>query len=291
MSSRPDIADLGLSMGKKGRLRRILHQSGLRNGTALLLPYGVDHSRAPERSATGQAGDPTDAIRLAFEGDFNGIVLPVELAEKFYGDYAGELPLIVMLNGYSDGPGSAAAVGTVADAVRLGADAVGYLLYADGPARDTGFPQYQRVQEDAEHYGMPLFVWVYPRGTAGEAMGGSASPHDIADAASTARTLGADVAVVTFPHPERPPSAPHDEYAGISAADAIDTVVRSAGRTLLLVSSGAGGSDEAMLEEARQAMAAGAAGLIFDRDITQRGQSELLPLITQLKHILAAYCN
>lgn len=36
--TRPDITDLGLSMGKKGRLRRILHQSGLRNGTALLLP-------------------------------------------------------------------------------------------------------------------------------------------------------------------------------------------------------------------------------------------------------------
>lgn len=48
---RPDITDLGLSMGKMGRLRRILHQSGLRNGTALLLPYGVDLSRAPQRSA------------------------------------------------------------------------------------------------------------------------------------------------------------------------------------------------------------------------------------------------
>jgi class I fructose-bisphosphate aldolase len=122
-------------------------------------------------------------------------------------------------------------------------------------------------------------------------MGGSASPHDIADAASTARTLGADVAVVSFPHPERRPGAPHDEFAGISAADAIDTVVRSAGRTLLLVSSGAGGSDEAMLQEARQSMAAGATGLIFDRDITQRGHSELLPLITQLKHVLATHCN
>ena len=138
---------------------------------------------------------------------------------------------------------------------------------------------------------MPLFVWVYPRGTAGEAMDGSASPHDIADAASTARTLGADVAVVSFPHPERSPGAPHDEYAAISPEHAIDTVVRSAGRTLVLVSSDAGGSDEAMLEEARQAMAAGATGLIFDRDITQRGHSELLPLITQLKHILATYCN
>ena len=119
------------------------------------------------------------------------------------------------------------------------------------------------------------------------------SRPDITDlgAASTARTLGADVTVVSFPHPERPPGALHGEYAGFSAEDAIDTVVRSAGRTLLLISTGAGGSDEAMLEEARQSMAAGATGLIFDRDITQRGHSELLPLITQLKHILATYCN
>lgn len=98
----PDITDLGLSMGKKARLRRILHQSGLRNGTALLLPYGVDLSRAPQRSAAGQAGDPTDAIRLAFEGDFNGIVLPVELAEKFDRDitqrgHSELLPLITQL--------------------------------------------------------------------------------------------------------------------------------------------------------------------------------------------------
>ncbi len=78
---------------------------------------------------------------------------------------------------------------------------------------------------------------------------------------------------------------------GISAEHAIDTVARSAGRTLVLVSSGAGGSDEAMLDEARQVMAAAATGLIFDQDITQRGHSELPPLITQLKHILATYCN
>lgn len=275
MSCRPAITELGLSAGKKGRLHRILHQSGLRNGTALLLSYGLGLDREPQ-----VAGDPTEVIRLAFEGDFNGIVLPIELAEKFYGDYAGELPLIPMLNGHPGAPGYPALNGTVADAVRLGADAVGYTLHVDSPARDAGFRQCREVQEDAERYGMPLFVWAYPRGTA--AIGGGDSPRAIDEVASTARALGADVAVVNFPRAQE---------AAISSPDTIGAVVGSAGRALLLVSSGAGVSDEVMLEEARLSMAAGVTGLVVGLDVAQRDRSEWLPLITQLKRILGTYCD
>jgi len=35
MNPRPDLGQLGLSTGKKARLRRILYEHGLRNGTAL----------------------------------------------------------------------------------------------------------------------------------------------------------------------------------------------------------------------------------------------------------------
>ena len=35
MNARPDLGQLGLSTGKKARLRRILYEHGLRNGTAL----------------------------------------------------------------------------------------------------------------------------------------------------------------------------------------------------------------------------------------------------------------
>ena len=45
MTTRPRLDQLGLSAGKKARLHRILFQHGLRNGTALFLPYdqGLEH--------------------------------------------------------------------------------------------------------------------------------------------------------------------------------------------------------------------------------------------------------
>ena len=47
-------------------------------------------------------------------------------------------------------------------------------------------------------------------------------------------------------------------------------MVRSANRTLVLVSGGSKAGDEAMLEKARQSMEAGATGLIFGRNVWQR---------------------
>jgi DhnA family fructose-bisphosphate aldolase class Ia len=41
----PALAELGLGTGKKARLHRILYQHGLRNGSAMFLPYdqGLEH--------------------------------------------------------------------------------------------------------------------------------------------------------------------------------------------------------------------------------------------------------
>jgi hypothetical protein len=45
MNTRPSTYQLGLSTGKKARLHRILHEHGVRNGTAIFLPYdhGLEH--------------------------------------------------------------------------------------------------------------------------------------------------------------------------------------------------------------------------------------------------------
>jgi len=44
-----------------------------------------------------------------------------------------------------------------------------------------------------------------------------------------------------------------------------------------------------MLEKARQSMEAGATGLIFGRNVFQRGHDDSLRLIAQLREILAKY--
>lgn len=294
VSMRPALTQLGLSTGKKARLHRILYQHGLGNGTALFLPYdqGLEHGPR-DFFANSAAGDPGYIAKLAVEGGFNGIAVQIGLAEKFYWDYAGEVPLILKLNGKTDIPSDAEALSPlhadVADAVRLGADAVGYTLYVGTPAQERDFSQLQAVRRDAERFGMPLVVWAYPRGAAVEAKGGKDSFYAVDYAARTASELGADVVKVNFPHPDKRTGvkAPYD--GEFSSQQAIDAVVRSANRTLVLVSGGAKAGDEAMLEKARQSMEAGATGLIFGRNVWQRPHDESLRFIARLREILAKY--
>jgi len=293
MTSRPALAELGLSTGKKARLHRILFEHGLGNGTAIFLPYdqGLEHGPR-DFFANPAASDPKYVISLALEGGFNGIAIQIGLAEKFYWDYAGEIPLVLKLNGKTDIPAIdplSPVNATVEDAVRLGADAVGYTLYVGSPAQEHDFSQYLRVRDDARRLGMPLIVWSYPRGSAIDVKGGKDSFYAVDYAARTASELGADVVKVNFPHPEKEGGTPADYQAEFSPQQAIDAVVRSANRTLLLVSGGERAGDAAMLEKARQSMEAGATGLIFGRNVWQREHIESLRFAAQLKEILAKY--
>jgi fructose-bisphosphate aldolase, class I len=294
MSIRPSLDQIGVSAGKKARLYRILHQHGLRNGAAIFLPYDHGLEHGPRDFVDNpEASDPRHIIRLALEGGFNGIALQIGLAKKFYWDYAGEVPLVLKLNGKTDIPSSLDPLSpvnaTVEDAVRLGADAVGYTLYVGSPAQERDFAQYLRVREDAERFGMPLIVWSYPRGSAIDAKGGRDSFYAVDYAARTASELGADLVKVNFPQPDKQSGVPEAYRGEFSSQEAIDRVVRSANRALLLVSGGEHAGDEAMLDKARQSMEAGATGLIFGRNIFQRGHDEALRLVSQLKEILAKY--
>jgi class I fructose-bisphosphate aldolase len=294
MTTRPGLAELGLNTGKKARLHRILHQHGLGNGTAIFLPYdqGLEHGPR-DFFANPAAGDPRYIVKLAVEGGFNGIAVQIGLAEKFSWDYAGEVPLILKLNGKTEIPSDAQALSpvhaTVADAVRLGADAVGYTLYVGTPVQEQDFAQFRVVREDARRLGMPLIVWAYPRGSAIDAKGGKDSFYAVDYAARTASELGADVVKVNFPHPEKRTGVPAAYDAEFSPQQAVDAVVRSANRTLVLISGGSKAGDEAMLDKARQSMEAGATGLIFGRNVWQRDHDASLRFVAQLKDILAKY--
>jgi class I fructose-bisphosphate aldolase len=291
---RPILSDLGLSTGKKARLHRILNQNGLRNGTAMFLPYdqGLEHGPR-DFFANPNASDPRYIIELAIEGGFNGIAIQIGLAEKFYWEYAGEIPLILKLNGKTDFPSDAEALSplhaSVEDALRLGADAVGYTLYVGTPAQDIDFAQFRQVREDAHRFGMPLIVWSYPRGAAVDAKGGTDSFYAVDYAARVASELGADIVKVNFPHPEKRTNVQTEYAKEFSTQDAIDHVVHSANKTLVLISGGSKSSDDVMLGRAREAMEAGATGLIFGRNVWQREHDESLRFASRLHEILASY--
>lgn len=291
MTTRPQLGRLGLGAGKKARLHRILFQHGLRNGTALFLPYdqGLEHGPR-DFFANPASSDPRYILRLAMEGGFNGIALQIGLAEKFYWEFAGELPLILKLNGKTDLPPADQALSpvnaTVDDAVRLGADAVGYTLYVGTPVQERDLAQYRQVRADAQRLGMPLIVWSYPRGSAVEAKGGPTSLYAVDYAARVASELGADVVKVNFPDPQKRTGVKPPYEGEFSSQQAIDAVVRSANSTLVLISGGEKAGDEAMFEKARESMEAGATGLIFGRNVWQRSHTESLRFVSALREIL-----
>ena len=294
MVGRLPLSARGLGTGKKARLHRILHQFGLKNGTALFLPYdqGLEHGPR-DFFANPNSGDPKYIIRLALEGGFNGIAIQIGFAEKFFWDFAGELPLILKLNGKTDIPSDAHALSpvhaSVKEAVQLGADAVGYTLYVGTPAQREDFDQLHKIRTEAREYGMPLIVWAYPRGEAIEAKGGNNSLYAVDYAARLASELGADVVKVNFPHPDSRANVKKEYDRDFTSQEAINAVVQSANRTLVLVSGGEKAEDEVMLRKARESMEAGATGLIFGRNIWQRKHEESLKLVTSLREILEKY--
>src|SRR5437588_218239 len=81
----------------------------------------------------------------------------------------------------------------VEDAVRLGADAVGYTLYVGSPRQDEDLHQLKGVREECDRFGMPLVIWAYPRGRYIEEKGGQNSFYAIDYAARLAMEMGADI--------------------------------------------------------------------------------------------------
>jgi len=294
--SRATFEELNLSRGKRVRLRRILYEHGLGNGTLLALPVdqGLEHGPI-DFLPNPPSANPEFQWRLAVEGGYNAIACHYGLARKYIGEFGGRVPLILKLNGKTNVPSDAEALSTLAssveDAVALGADAVGYTLYVGSPRQDEDFLQFQRVREAAERFGMPVVMWAYPRGRAIEEKGGRNSLYAVDYAARVALELGADVVKLNIPtHSEKDRDQP-EAYREIDFdyGEGARRVVASAGRCLVLFSGGSKISDADLLEKARTAMEAGATGLIFGRNMWQRPYDEALEMTERVREILGGF--
>jgi class I fructose-bisphosphate aldolase len=283
-----------LSPGKRTRLRRLLFEFGPGHGTLLFLPIdqGIEHG--PRDFFPNPASkDPEYQFRLAAEAGYSAIACQIGLATKYYPDYAGQVPLILKVNGKTDVPPADDALSTtnasVEDAVRLGADAVGYTMYLGSPRQDADLHQLKGVREDCDRYGMPLIVWAYPRGSAIDKKGGAGSFYAIDYAARMAMEMGADVVKLNMPKidPEKDKDSPAPYNEGnFSQQEAIEHCVASAGRSLVVLSGGSKADDETVLEHTRMIMEAGGSGVIFGRNVWQRGHSEAVEIVEQIKETL-----
>ena len=287
---------MGCSMGKRTRLFRLFYIFGPGNGKTMLLPIDQGLEHGPVDFVTNpQALNPEYQIKIAIEGGYSGIVMHIGLADKYLSGYSGLLPLILKINGKTNIPPEDEALSPltarVEDAVRLGAEAIGYTLYVGSPRQDDDFRQFMEVRREAERYGMPVIVWAYPRGKYVEAKGGKNSLYAVDYAARVAVELGADVIKLNMPvlDPSRahelPP--PYNRWVlEMSEFDAMKKVVETAGKVPVIVAGGEKVNDAELLEKARIAVEAGARGFIFGRNIWQRRFSDALEISKKLRQIL-----
>jgi len=138
---------------------------------------------------------------------------------------------------------------------------------------------------------MPLVVWSYRRGEAIDARGGANSFYAIDYAARLAMEMGADVVKLNYPkidaEKDKDAQAPYNEMS-VTADEAMQGCVESAGRSLVVLSGGSKTDDATVLENTRSVMNAGGSGVIFGRNVWQREWSEALEIIAQIKETLLA---
>jgi len=286
------LSSLSLAHGKRARLHRLLYGHGPANGTLMVLPLDQGLEHGPTDFFPNPAALDTDfQFRLAVEGRFSAIALGVGLAEKYMQDYAGRVPLVLKLNGKTNIPDDAEAVSpafaSVEDAVRLGADAVGYTVYVGSPRQDVEIREYGVVRQECERLGMPLVLWAYPRGRDVEAKGGRGTLFAQDYAARVAEELGADV--VKLHEPAEDPGASPEPYRSLreGAAARLRRVVRSAGRVMVLFSGGAKQDDDAaVLRKVRLYMECGATGVMFGRNMWLRDFDAAVSLARRVHAIM-----
>ena len=288
------LEDLDLPTGKKARLYRLLFKYGPGNGRILELPIdqGLEHGPR-DFFVNPDSLNPEFQLRLALEGGFSAIAFQVGLAEKYLKAFAGKVPLILKINGKTEVPPDDEAFSpcnaSVEDAVRLGADAVGYTSYIGSPRQDDDFVQFGKVRREAERHGMPLIMWAYPRGKSMEQKGGRDSFYAVDYASRVAQELGADVVKVNIPKVDEEKRAlypkPYNELK-LSTKEMVEKVVASAGRTLVIISGGSKRSDDALLEDVRTCLEAGVTGFIFGRNFWQRRFGEALEMAGRVTKLM-----
>ena len=297
-SARPTprtLDSLSVGHGRRVRLWRLLYDHGPANGTLLVLPLDQGLEHGPADFFDNPAALDTDfQFRLALEGKYSAIALGIGLAEKYMKEYCGRVPLILKLNGKTNIADDAEAVSplsaSVEDAVRLGADAVGYTLYVGSPRQDAEIREFQKVRQDCERLGMPVVMWSYPRGRAVEAKGGKGTLYAQDYAARVAEELGADV--VKLHEPDEDNERCPEPYRSLRETPAarLRRVVRSAGKVLVLFSGGVKqDDDQAVLRKVRLYMESGATGVMFGRNMWLREFDDAVALTRKVHAIVGRY--
>jgi len=237
----------------------------LSNNRGILLAYdqGLEHGPT---DFTEQNYDPAFVMKLAEEGDFNGMIFQKGLAEKYYNR---KVPLILKVNGKTSLPKGeplARQICSVKRAAEIGAKAVGYTIYLGSAHEYLMLEEFGRIQEEAHAHDMAAIAWIYPRG---QAVQNDIASEIVAYAARAGLEAGADAVKI--------------KYTG--DVDTFKWAVKCAGKTKVFMSGGPKAKTDAdFLRQVRGVLDAGGVGLAVGRNVWQN--SDPLRMARYLKKLV-----
>jgi class I fructose-bisphosphate aldolase len=222
-------------------------------GKALFLAYdqGLEHGPT---DFNDKNVDPKYIIDIAKKGKYNGVVFQKGIAEKYNKEIKkSKVPLIVKLNGRTNlfkGEPIARQLCTVEEAIKLGASAVGYTIYIGSDFEDEMMQEFENIQREAHSKGLPVIVWIYPRGKSVE---GKKKEELMVYATRTGLEIGADIIKI--------------QWEG--TVKDLKWAVKSAGKTKVVVAGGVKKREEEFLNQVKEIMDAGCIGLAVGRNVWQ----------------------
>ena len=288
--------------GTLASLSRLLNHGRLGGtGKLVILPVdqGFEHGPARSFAPNPPAYDPRYHFELAISAGCNAYAAPLGFIEAGAREFAGEVPLILKLNDadslLDEADPSQALTGSVQDALRLGASAIGFTIYPGSARQYDMFDQGRALAEEAKACGLAVVVWSYPRGS-GLSKAGETAIDVVAYAAQIAAQLGAHIIKVKLPtdHLEQEAAKAVYEKQKIpiaTQAERVKHVIDSAfaGRRIVIFSGGAANFDDAALHAEFVAIRDGGGfGSILGRNSFQRPRDQALTLLNDAMTVYGA---
>jgi class I fructose-bisphosphate aldolase len=225
----------------------------LKKGKALYLAYdqGLEHGPS---DFNDKNVNPKYIIDIAKKGKYNGVIFQKGIAEKYNEEIKkSRVPLIIKLNGKTSlhsGEPISRQLCTVNEAVKLGAKAVGYTIYIGSDYEDEMLQEFENIEREAHALGLPVIVWIYPRG---KSIKGKKENELMVYAARVALEIGADIVKL--------------KYAG--AKEDLKWAVKSAGKTKIVIAGGTKTDLDEFLSQVKEIMDSGCIGLAIGRNVWQ----------------------
>lgn len=253
-------------------MKHIDDSSIMRNGNSLILAYdhGTEHGPV-DFDPMPKSADPTHVFEVAKHDAVTAIALQKGNAEYYrrwedQNNIESGAPLLVKLNGNSnlakrDDYYSPKQCSVKYAVEGLGAEAIGYTMYAGSLHEDRMWQDFREVQEAAREYGVPVVLWSYPRGKGIEEnpdYSGQKDPDVVAYGARLGLELGADMVKCKYPGRKQD----------------WEEVERVSGEMKTVMSGGSKRSDKEFLGDVHGTVSAGGNGLAVGRNVFQRENPE-----------------